>query len=71
MVEKANPPNLPVTVAQFTLDTTPAPGGKGSLSLLAPTVGNGFEGITQGGFIPSEPTVGAGRSTSSPAATSA
>jgi hypothetical protein len=62
MVEKmkANPPGLPVSeFAHFTLDTTPA-GGKGSLSPLAPTLGNGFEGITQAGFIPGEPTVGAG-----------
>ncbi len=60
---KANPPFLPATsYAQFTLDTTPPPaaGGKGSLSPLAPTLGTGFEGITQGGFIPGEPTVGAG-----------
>src|SRR5262245_30091544 len=63
MVEelKAHPPNLPVTeFAKFTLDTTPAAQGKGSLSPLAPTLGTGFEGITQGGFIPSEPTVGGG-----------
>ena len=62
MVEKlkANPPNLPVSeFSRFTLDSTP-PQGKGSLSPLAPTLGNGFEGITQAGFIPSEPTVGAG-----------
>ena len=62
MVEKlkANPPNLPVSAfSRFTLDSTP-PQGKGSLSPLAPTLGNGFEGITQAGFIPGEPTVGAG-----------
>jgi len=59
---KANPPILPVeSFAQFTLDTTPASGqSKGELSPLAPTLGNGFEGITQQGFIPGEPTVGAG-----------
>ncbi len=59
---KANPPLIPVTsFAQFTLDPTPAPSaGKGSLEPLAPTLGNGFEGITQGGFIPSEPTVAGG-----------
>ncbi len=57
---KANPPFLPATsFARFTLDTTPS-SGKGSLSPLAPTLGVGFEGITQGGFIPSEPTVGGG-----------
>jgi len=57
---KASPPYLPVSeFAQFTLDTTP-PGGNSSLSPLAPTLGNGFEGITQGGYIPSEPTVGGG-----------
>src|SRR5215510_3376952 len=63
MVEamKRNPPNLPVSeFAKFTLDTTPSVGGKGSLSPLAPTLGNGFEGITQAGFIPGEPTVAAG-----------
>jgi hypothetical protein len=58
---KANPPNLPVSgFSKFTLDTTPANPGKGSLSPLQPTPGNGFEGITQNGFIPSEPTVGGG-----------
>ena len=59
---KANPPVLPIeSMSQFTLDTTPAAvSGKGSLSPLAPTVGNGFEGITQGGYIPGEPTIGAG-----------
>jgi hypothetical protein len=58
---KQNPPNLtPSSFAQFTLDTTPPAQGKGSLSPLAPTLGNGFEGITQAGFIPGEPTVGAG-----------
>jgi hypothetical protein len=59
---KAFPPLLPTTsFAQFTLDPTPAGGGgKGGFSALAPTVGNGFEGITQNGFIPSEPTVGGG-----------
>ncbi len=59
---KANPPFLPITsFAKFTLDTTPAPAtGKGSFDPLAPTLGNGFEGITQGGFIPSEPTVAGG-----------
>jgi hypothetical protein len=57
---KDNPPVLPVEgFAQFTLDTTPAQ-GKGSLAPLAPTLGNGFEGITQQGFIPGEPTVAAG-----------
>ena len=47
--------------SHFTFDTTPAGGsGKGGFTTLAPTLGNGFEGITQNGFIPSEPTVGAG-----------
>jgi hypothetical protein len=58
---KANPPNLtPSAFSQFTLDTTPPASGKGGLSPLAPTLGTGFEGITQAGFIPGEPTVGAG-----------
>jgi len=58
---KANPPYLPVEQdRQFTLDTTPPGQLKGSLSPLAPTLGTGFEGITQAGFIPSEPTVGGG-----------
>src|SRR5512134_1090712 len=59
---KASPPPLPAeSFPQVTLDTTPAPSdGKGSFSPLAPTLGNGFEGITQGGFIPSEPTVAGG-----------
>ena len=59
---KANPPFLPASsFSQFTLDTTAPPAdGKGSLSPLAPTLGVGFEGISQGGYIPSEPTVGGG-----------
>jgi hypothetical protein len=59
---KANPPAIPVTsLSQFTLDRTPAsPDGKGGLEPFAPTLGTGFEGITQGGFIPSEPTVAGG-----------
>jgi len=59
---KANPPNLPATAfSQFTFDTTPAGANpKGGFTPMAPTVGNGFEGITQNGFIPGEPTVGAG-----------
>ncbi len=57
---KANPPFLPpTTFSRFTFDTTPS-SGKGALSPLAPVLGVGFEGITQGGFIPSEPTVGGG-----------
>jgi hypothetical protein len=46
-----------------TLDRTPGPSVLG-LRLLAqpfaPVAGNGFEGITQGGYIPGEPTVAAG-----------
>jgi len=59
---KANPPVLPVeSFAQFTLDRTPSPAqSKGDLSPMAPTLGNGFEGITQQGFIPGEPTTAAG-----------
>lgn len=59
---KAHPPVIPVSAfRQFTLDTTPAgSGGKGALDPFAPTLGTGFEGITQGGFIPSEPTVAGG-----------
>jgi len=60
---KANPPILPATsFAKFTFDTTPpAANGKGGFTPFAPTIGTGFEGITQGGFIPSEPTVRASR----------
>ena len=59
---KEHPPLLPVSAFHtFTFDTTPAaPGGKGGFDPLAPTFGTQFEGITQGGFIPSEPTVGVG-----------
>ena len=59
---KANPPFLPATsFAQFTEDTTPAAANsKGGFSAFAPTITTGFEGITQGGFIPGEPTIGAG-----------
>ena len=59
---KEHPPVIPATsFRQFTLDRTPAPSaGKGSFDPLAPTLGTGFEGITQGGFIPSEPTVAGG-----------
>ena len=59
---KAAPPLLSVSDASaFTLDSTPAGSrGKGSLAALAPTAGNGFEGITQNGFIPAAPAVGAG-----------
>jgi hypothetical protein len=58
--QKANPqgPDLANLGAHLTLDTTPA-GGSG-LSPFAPTIGIGFEGITQGPYIPSEPTVAAG-----------
>ncbi len=41
----------PDQLVQLTIDTGAA---------LAPVVGNGFEGITQGGYIPSEPTVAGG-----------
>jgi len=59
---KTERPSLPAeSFPHVTEDPTPAPAaGKGSLSPLAPTLGNGFEGITQGGFIPSEPTAAAG-----------
>src|SRR5262245_10467203 len=53
---KRNPPTLPVgEMGQVTID--PSAGG---LSPMAPTPGVGFEGITQGGFIPGEPTVAGG-----------
>ena len=53
---KANPAViLPEQLQQFTLD-----GAAGAAQALAPTVGTGFEGITQQGFIPAEPTVAAG-----------
>jgi len=60
---KAHPPGLaPAAFAKFTLDPTapPASAGKGTFAALAPSVGNGFEGITQQGFVPACPTVGAG-----------
>jgi hypothetical protein len=59
---KANPPSLPAeSFPQATVDPTPSPAlGKGDLLPLAPVIGNAFEGITQGGFIPSEPTVAGG-----------
>ena len=59
---KTHPPVIPATSFRtFTLDTTPAPdAGKGSSDPLAPTLGTGFEGITQGGFMPSEPTAAGG-----------
>ena len=58
---KLNPPVIPVSAFRtFTLDTTPAPSVKGSLEPMAPTFGTQFEGITQAGFIPSEPTVAGG-----------
>lgn len=49
-----NPPKL-ADLASVTFDT-----GDGGNSAFAPTIGNGFEGITQGSFIPLEPTVAAG-----------
>lgn len=61
---KRNPPRIrPEDVRTFTLDRNP---GAGSLRArpgaepLAPTAGNGFEGISQAGYIPGEPTVAAG-----------
>jgi hypothetical protein len=51
-------PDLAALGAHLTLDTTPA--GKSDFAPLAPAIGTGFEGIMQGGYIPSEPTVAAG-----------
>ena len=58
--QKANPqgPDLANLGAHLTLDPTPA--GAAGLSPFAPVIGAGFEGITQGPYIPSEPTVAAG-----------
>lgn len=61
---RRNPPRiLPADLRTLTLD-----GNAGAASLrlrpgagpLAPVVGNSFEGITQQGYIPGEPTVAAG-----------
>ena len=61
---KANPQGLtPDRLGVLTLDRTSGISGfyaKADLEPLAPTVNNGFDGITQGPYIPSEPTVGAG-----------
>jgi hypothetical protein len=61
---KENPQGLtPAELGHFTVDRSPSAFG---LSLqpdqgpLAPTAGNGFDGISQGPYIPSEPTVAAG-----------
>ena len=48
------PPSL-AELGQVTLDPN-----AGAFMPLAPAPGTGFEGITQGGWIPSEPTVAAG-----------
>lgn len=45
-------PPLPTEMGQLTVDAGTGP--------LAPVAGNGFEGITQAGWIPSEPTAAAG-----------
>lgn len=59
-----NPPRiLPDQLRTLTIDRT---SGASALRLkplaqpLAPTAGNGFEGISQAGYIPGEPTVAAG-----------
>lgn len=61
---KLDPPRiLPDDLRTLTLDRN---AGAASLRLrpgaepLAPTAGNGFEGISQAGYIPGEPTVAAG-----------
>jgi hypothetical protein len=61
---KENPRGAtPEALGRFTRDLNASPlalsmqPGQGP---LAPAAGNGFEGITQGGYIPSEPTVAAG-----------
>ncbi len=52
---KEHPLNLPVSeLGQVSLDQI------GGVSTAAPTPGTGFEGITQGGYIPGEPTCAAG-----------
>ena len=58
--QKAHPegPDLQSIGAQLTLDPTPA--GGGGMMPFTPTIGNGFEGISAGGWIPGEPTVAAG-----------
>jgi hypothetical protein len=58
--QKAHPqcPDLLALGAHLTLDKTPS-GGAG-MTPFAPTIGVGFEGITQGSYIPGEPTAAAG-----------
>jgi uncharacterized repeat protein (TIGR02543 family) len=56
--EHPNGPDLQNLGAHLTIDTTPA--GAAGLTPFAPIIGGGFEGITQGPYIPSEPTVAAG-----------
>ncbi|MFN8588386.1 MAG: T9SS type A sorting domain-containing protein [Candidatus Eisenbacteria bacterium] len=54
----------PEEMGHVTIDRNPGPFGtslaRPELGPLAPVVNNGFEGITQSGYIPSEPTVAAG-----------
>lgn len=61
---KRNPPVIrPEDLRTFTLDRGAGPGRFGlrpGAEPLAPVAGNGFEGISQAGYIPGEPTVAAG-----------
>ncbi len=54
----------PEEMGNVTIDRNPGPFGtslaRPDLGPLAPIANNGFEGITQSGYIPSEPTVAAG-----------
>jgi hypothetical protein len=69
---EGSPADLPVeSFARFRSRPTPASASRGRVLAARAHAGNGFEGITQQGFIPSEPTVAAGRSASSRRATSA
>lgn len=61
---KRNPPSiLPEDLRTLTLDRNVGVAGlraRPGAEPLAPTAGNGFEGISQAGYIPGEPTVAAG-----------
>ena len=54
----------PEEMGNVTIDRNPGPFGtsllRGDTQPFAPIANNGFDGITQGGFIPGEPTVAAG-----------
>ncbi|MCC6350454.1 MAG: T9SS type A sorting domain-containing protein [Candidatus Eisenbacteria bacterium] len=62
-LKSAPPLILPEDLRTFTLDRNAGVAGlraRPGAEPLAPVAGNGFEGISQAGYIPGEPTVGAG-----------